>query len=144
MQEFSCAICRGYASNRCIRKRRLLHNFVGKQGSCFCLEFCKNSVRMACLLEIFSLAIIIVFDGLLRFEIQKAQIFLRLNKDIEPPKICSTEIHSLLALKPACHLNDIVTFVAGSVPLLCVINMEPLRVLRIKTIKAAKENYGVD
>jgi hypothetical protein len=94
---------------------------------------------MACLLVIFSHAIIIVFDGLLQFE-----IFIRLNKDIEPPKICSTEIHSLLALKPACHLNDVVAFVAGTVPLLCVIDMKPLWVLRIKTVKAAERDYGVD
>ena len=67
------------------------------------------------------------------------QIFLRLDNDIEPLKIRGMEIHSLLALKPVCHLNDIVAFVAGTVPFLCVIDMVPLWVLRIEAIETAKE-----
>ena len=71
----------------------------------------------------------------------RAQAFFGLNGDVEPQKICSSEIHGLLALKPACHLNDIIMFVTGMVPLFCIIDVEPLWELRIQTIETAKEDY---
>ena len=44
-------------------------------------------------------------------------------------------------LKPVCHLNDIIVFIAGMVTLFCIINMEPLQELGVETIKTAEENY---
>src|ERR1700683_3783218 len=54
------------------------------------------------------------------------------------------DVNSLLALQPQGHLFDVVTFVAGSISLLRIINVEPFRKFCVVAVCTAKGSDGID
>jgi hypothetical protein len=59
---------------------------------------------------------------------------------MSPFEICTESSYSLLPLKPEHHLINVVFFIAGTVGVFCVVNVQAFRRLSIESIGRAKKS----